>query len=363
MQENNIGTALQGKPAHRRRSCLGCLGRLAIGSLVFLVIIMAAGAIYQAAASASDLKKYPPPGQLYDVGGHKLHLYCTGEGSPTVILEAGAASPALAWYLVQEKVAGFTRVCSYDRAGFGWSDPGSGPLSSEQVAANLHNLLETAQVSGPYILVGHSAGGVYIRSYTRQYPSEVLGLVFVDSSHESQNLRFPPKFQEYSERQNLMTRLCQFISPFGAMRVTRAWDMLIPESVASSEMGEAVMATMYRTPYCSAAYDEMIIFTGSLSQPEGPASQGDLPLIVLSAGASFDQMPAAVVTAIGRDTLTQVIQVSQELQQELASLSTQGVQVIAEKSGHYIQWDQPDLVIDAIRTMVMQVRSKGEYLF
>ena len=123
------------------------------------------------------------------------------------------------------------------------------------------------------------------------------------------------------------------------------------------------MATMYRTPYCSAAYDEMIIFTGSLSQPEGPASQGDLPLIVLSAGASFDQMPAAVVTAIGRDTLTQVIQVSQELQQELASLSTQGVQVIAEKSGHYIQWDQPDLVIDAIRTMVMQVRSKGEYLF
>ena len=358
MDITNNQKDVQDKPAGRRRGCLGCLGRGAIGSLVFLAIVMVAGAIYQAAASASDLKKYPPPGQLYDIGGHKLHLYCTGEGSPTVILEAGAASPALAWYLVQKEVAGFTRVCSYDRAGFGWSDPGSGPLSSEQVAANLHNLLETAQVPGPYILVGHSAGGVYIRSYTRQYPSEVLGLVSVDSSHESQNLRFPPKFLEYSARQNLMTRLCQFISPFGAMRVTRAWDMLIPQSMLSSEMGDATMATMYRTAYCGAAYDEMITFSMSLSQPEGPASLGDIPLIVLSAGATFDQMPEAVVTAIGSDALAQVIQVSQELQQDLVSLSTQGKQVIAEESGHYIQWDRPDLVIDAVRTMVEQMRSE-----
>jgi len=358
MRKNNDRIDVQGKPARRRRSCLGCLGRTAIGSLLLLAIVLMAGAIYQATASARDLKQYPPPGQLYDVGGRSLHLYCTGEGSPTVILEAGASSPSLVWFLVQEKVAEFTRVCSYDRPGFGWSEPTPGPLSSDQVAANLHQLLETAGIPGPYILVGHSAGGVYIRSYAKQYPSQVRGMVLVDSSHESQDLRFPAKFKEYSARQNLLIRLCQFVSPFGAMRVTRAWDMLIPESILSSDMGDAVMATMFRTSYCDSAFDELSVFAGSYSQPEGPASLGDLPLIVLSAGATFDQMPNTVVTAIGRDVLAQVIQVSLELQQELVSLSTQGVQVIAGQSGHYIQWDQPDLVVDAIRTMVMQVRSE-----
>ncbi len=181
---------IQDKPAGRRRGCLGCLGRGLIGLLALLVIMMIVGAIYQSAASASDLKKYPTPGELYEVGDYRLHLYCTGEGSPTVILEAGAGSPGLIWNFVQEEIAGSTRVCSYDRAGFGWSDPASGPLSPQQIASDLHALLEAAGVPGPYILVGHSAGGEYIRSYVRQYPSNVLELVFVDSSPESQNLRF-----------------------------------------------------------------------------------------------------------------------------------------------------------------------------
>ena len=136
-----------GKVQGKRR---GCLGRVAVGLLVFLIIALAAGAIYQAVASASDLKRYPPPGELYDVGDYRLHLYCTGEGSPTVVLEAGAASSELSWYLVQKEVAGFTRVCAYDRAGFGWSDPASGPLLPAQVAEDLHKLLTAADVPGPY---------------------------------------------------------------------------------------------------------------------------------------------------------------------------------------------------------------------
>src|SRR3990172_8508391 len=278
MKKNNDRIDVQGKPGRRRRSCLGCLGRTAIGSLFLLAIVLMAGAIYQVAASASDLKQYPPPGQLYDVGGRSLHLYCTGEGNPTVILEAGASSPSLVWFLVQEKVAEFTRVCSYDRPGFGWSEATSAPLSIDQMAANLHQLLETAGIPGPYILIGHSAGGVYIRSFARQYPSEVQGMVLVDSSHESQDLRFPAKFKDYSARQNLLIRLCQVISPFGAIRLPKMWNTMIPENITSSDWGEAVMATMYRTSYCDSAFDELSVFAGSYSQPEGPASLGDLPL-------------------------------------------------------------------------------------
>ncbi|MBM3122522.1 MAG: alpha/beta hydrolase [Chloroflexi bacterium] len=150
--------SVQGEPLRKRRGCLGCLGRGALGLLGLLVLGMIAGAIYQAAASASDLKRYPPPGDLYDVGEYRLHIVCAGDGSPTVVLEAGAASSDLSWHLVQKGVAGFTRVCAYDRAGFGWSDPASGPISPGQVAEDLHKLLSVADVPGPYILVGHSAG-------------------------------------------------------------------------------------------------------------------------------------------------------------------------------------------------------------
>lgn len=348
----------QAEPRRKRLSCLGCLGRAAIGLVVFLAIAMLAGAIYQAAASASDSKKYPPPGKLYDMGGRKSHLYCTGEGSPIVILEAGAGLPSITWFMVQEKVAEFTRVCSYDRPGFGWSKTASGPLSSDQVAADLHQLLKTAGVPGPYILVGHSDGGVYVRAYASQYPSEVLGIVLVDSSHESQNLRFPAKFQEYSQRQNLTTQLCQYVSPFGAFRLVKLWNLMLPETIESSDMGKAVIATLYRNSYCKAAYDELIAASEMLSQPEGPASLGDLPLIVLSAGATYNELPEVAVMAIGEDVIAQMDQVSQELQQELTGLSSQGEQVIAEGSGHFIQWDQPDVVIDAIHTMVERMQAK-----
>ena len=346
------------KPVGKRRGCLGCLGRAAIGLVALLVVAMAAGAIYQAAASASDLKKYPPPGELYDVGEYRLHLYCTGTGSPTVILEAGSGNPSLTWYLVQPEVAGFTRVCSYDRPGYGWSDPASGPLTRDQVAEILHQLLQTASIPGPYILVGHSAGGEYIRSYARQYPAEVLGMVFVDSSHENQNQLFPAEFQRYSRIQLMSLKINQFLSPFGVVRATRAWNALIPESLLSSEMGDAMMSTMYRTAYCKASYNEETVFQNSPNPTGEPASLGDLPLIVLSAGAVFDSVPSAIVKAMGGpEVLSQMTQVHDALQLELVSLSSQGKQIIAEKSGHEVHWYQPELVIDAIRTIVEQVRS------
>jgi pimeloyl-ACP methyl ester carboxylesterase len=154
--------------------------------LVYLVLavlgIAAVGGGYQTVRESLDARDYPMPGQLIDVGGHRLHLHCTGSGSPTVVLEPGhgAASSDLGW--IAPAVARDSRVCVYDRAGRGWSDPADGPQDAAQIAADLHTLLERAQVPGPYVLAGHSFGGLYILSFAAQFPDQVAGMVLLDST-------------------------------------------------------------------------------------------------------------------------------------------------------------------------------------
>ncbi len=344
-----------GKVPSKRRGCMGCLGRWALGLVVFLVIAMVAGAIYQAGASANDLKRYPPPGDLYDVGGYRLHLYCTGEGSPTVVLEAGAASSELSWYMVQKEVAGFTRVCAYDRAGFGWSGPAAGPLSPSQVAEDLHKLLSMADVPGPYILVGHSAGGLYIRTYAGQHPSDVVGMVLVDAVHEGEEAAYPAQYVRMRNCARAMMPLCSITSPIGFVRALRLSDFS-GEGVPA-KVRQAYLSTVYRNAFCPAMVNEMEAVSTFLSQPDIPPSLGDLPLTVLSAGAAYDRASEAEVAAMGGpEVVAQMAHIHDEFQEKLAGLSTQGKLIIATDSGHLIPVDQPDLVIDAIREMVDKVR-------
>ncbi len=166
----------------RRRGCLFYLKRGLVGLLILLVGIPVIGMIYQAAAEASDRRAYPPPGQMVNVDGHMMHLYCTGEGSPTIILEAGAFSFSSEWYWVQQQLSETNKVCSYDRAGNGWSEPVAGLRDGVTLIRELHSLLAAADVPGPYVLAGHSLGGPLIRIYAQQYSDEVLGLVLVDSA-------------------------------------------------------------------------------------------------------------------------------------------------------------------------------------
>jgi len=126
---------------------------------------------------------YPAPGRLIDISGRKLHLYCTGKGTPTVVLMAGGGAFSIDWALVQPRVAEDTRVCSYDRAGLAWSDPGPADETVEQTISDLHTVLKTGGEKGPYLLVGASVGGIYIQAYQRAFPEEVAGLVFSNSSN------------------------------------------------------------------------------------------------------------------------------------------------------------------------------------
>jgi pimeloyl-ACP methyl ester carboxylesterase len=147
-----------------------------------MLALASIGGGYETVREAADARAYPLPGQLIDVGGHSLHLNCTGSGSPTVVLEPGGGemSSNLGW--IAPAVARDTRVCVYDRAGRGWSEPADTPQDGTQIATDLHTLLQRGNVPGPYVLAGHSFGGLYVLTFAARYPDEVAGMVLVDST-------------------------------------------------------------------------------------------------------------------------------------------------------------------------------------
>jgi pimeloyl-ACP methyl ester carboxylesterase len=175
--------AEQSPRAKRQRGVFFWVRRILLGLVVPPIALGVFGAIYQAIATAIDQHNYPPPGQLVDVGGYKLHLYCTGEGSPTVILDALFPGTVSNWVWVQPEIAKTTRVCAYDRAGLGWSESGPEPRNAEQQARELHTLLTNAGIAGPYILVGHSLGGLSTRMFAAQYPDEVAGMALIEGTN------------------------------------------------------------------------------------------------------------------------------------------------------------------------------------
>src|ERR671914_941207 len=162
------------------------IGRALLWLIVALLALAVVGAIYQAIATERAERAYPPPGEMVDVGRYNLHINCVGQGSPTVVLDAASGGFSAQWVRVQREVSGTTRVCAYDRAGMGWSEMGPEPRDAKQISSELHTLLKGAGIEGPYVLVGHSFGGLYMRTYAARYPDEVAGVVLVDSSSPKQ---------------------------------------------------------------------------------------------------------------------------------------------------------------------------------
>jgi pimeloyl-ACP methyl ester carboxylesterase len=164
------------------RKVFDWLKRIVMRLIIIIIVLALAGIIYQTAATESDQRKYPPPGALVNVGGYKMHIYCMGEGSPTVLLEAANMGTVSNWAWIQPEVAKATRVCAYDRADSGWSDLSPEPSDTKQNTQALHILLSNANVPGPYVLVGHSFGGLYVRMYAEMYPEDVGGMVFIEGT-------------------------------------------------------------------------------------------------------------------------------------------------------------------------------------
>src|SRR5512136_471305 len=204
-------------PKHSKlKGCLQILARGFVGIVLLIVALAVVGYAYEHYASEQDMKRYPPPGRLIEVNNHKLHLNCTGTGSPTVILEAQANSSSLDWGYVQPPIAQLTRVCSYDRAGFAWSELGSQPRTAQQAAFELHSLLNEAGEQGPYVLVGASYGGHIVRLFAHDYPGEVSGVILVDTRPEK--LFSIPAIQQQARSAFGPMRVIVFLGELGLSR-------------------------------------------------------------------------------------------------------------------------------------------------
>jgi pimeloyl-ACP methyl ester carboxylesterase len=342
--------------------CLRWLGRVALGFLIVLLGLAAAGAIYQAVTSARDAKTYKPADQMVDVNGIQMRLDCRGSGSPTVVLEAGGQSWSTHWRLVQDEVAEFTRVCSYDRAGSGWSEPVDEELNPQHAAEMLHALLENGGEKPPYLMVGHSFGGVFIRAFMAQYPDEVVGMVFVDSSHDDQTQRIPPEIAnspETAQARNkaLATlRIYPIVERLGLIRAFKLYDPTIASLKFAEKDKALLLAEMYRTGYFEAIGREVDMMNAYESQPRELKSLGDLPLIALTRKVTAQDMIVQIPSTLQTMELAQQLaDIVNDMQEELVALSTQGELIIVEDTGHNIQFDKPQAVIDAIREVFEQV--------
>jgi pimeloyl-ACP methyl ester carboxylesterase len=278
-----------------------------------LLLVLGAGIWGQCAVViACNVRQSSSFEKLVDIGGRRLYIKCSGEthrDMPVVVMDAGMVSTSEVWSLVQPKVAQFTRICSYDRAGLGKSDRAPQTHTSEDIVNDLHNLLAKAGISPPYVLVGHSFGGMNVRLYASQYPKEVVGLVLVDSTHEDE--------------------------------IDRMAALLPPEKLKKAKPEDLVIQG-----------PEDIDFNKSIAQVRAANWHGDIPLFVLTRGsATFNPNDYATPSLAPKFE-----QIRLELQKELVRRSSRGKQIMAEKSGHNIHRDQPELVIEAIRQAVEEAK-------
>jgi pimeloyl-ACP methyl ester carboxylesterase len=301
------------------------------GVLAVLLILILAGWIYEPLAEAADAKAYPPPGQMVDVGGYRMHINCSGSGSPTVVIESGWGDMSASWGWVQPEVAKTTRICTYDRAGMGWSESSPQPRTAREFAKELHTLLEKANEPGPYVLVGHSMGGYTVRVYAHDYPQEVAGVVFVDPQNLSVSVTAAPAPAPKPGGFSLPALMARvglsrlLADPLGA-------NENLPEGDKQAYTAYAVTSRDAQT-----LTDELIGMSEGGAQARAVTTLGALPLIVLSRGKDMDADSAAS-------------------QARYLQLSTNSEHLIAENSGHSIMIEQPEAAVAAILKMVGQVR-------
>ena len=271
----------------RSRKVIQFLQRLLLGITALVFLLGITGVVYQTAATEADRRNFPPPGNLIDVGGFKMHIHCEGEGSPTVILEAMSGGVSAQWGWIQPEIQKVTRVCAYDRAGFGWSEPDPETPTLARTVRNLHALLVNANIPGPYVMVGHSLGGVYVRQFAQEYPDEVAGVVLVDEAHPQQFVKYPELFDE-SNRFVQLSNGIQFAMRVGLGHLYFALGGEMDFSGLPEPQRSQFEAIWSSPEYFQAQTAEILAGRSIWADALNLKGLGDKPLLVLSRGVNLD---------------------------------------------------------------------------
>jgi pimeloyl-ACP methyl ester carboxylesterase len=324
--------------------------------LLIALLLAIAGTSYQLIQETLDNRRYPPPGKFVDVGEYRLHYQEMGDGSPTVILDSGIGGSSIDWSLVQPKIAEFTRVISYDRSGYGWSDEVAEQRTGWEVAEDLNTLLEKANIDPPYILVGHSLGGVNMRLYASQYPEKVAGMVLVDPPHEQleELSPEPPEEMNVSDPEVLV-----MMSEMGIQRLLFDWTETTPKNFPQNTQ-KIWLAKHLATKQTRTALKESKKLESLLNELQPIESHiNNHPLIVISSGKRTD-LKALGLSGEWDDYAEKRYQTLRSLHEELVSKAPNGKQVIAEESDHMIPWNQPQVIVDAVHEVVDEVRAQND---
>jgi pimeloyl-ACP methyl ester carboxylesterase len=332
MPATNRATRTSRWSAHRVRRLLA---RGVLGLTALLLALAGTGLLYQRVSDSTFNRDIPPPGTLVDAGGIRLHLLTMGahHQGPTVILEAGMAGMSSQWSWIQPEVARFARVVAYDRPGLGWSEADGQPYDARRGADQLHAALQMAGIGGPYLVVGHSSGGLLARIFAGRYPDEVAGVVLVDASHPDQAERFPTIRTEMAQFGKLYTAL-NWLAHVGGVRALGLTDAY---AAGLPTRDGAITTHFFSAPaHLRATRAEFAAWEATTGYARTAGSLGGRPLVVLTAGASW-------ATEFGA------------LQAELATLSSQGVHRVVAGAEHMTivtQQEHAEVVVAAIREVL-----------
>lgn len=314
--------------------------RVSLILLALIVGLIGSGFLYEVIASRVAAKNYPPPGELVNAGGYNLHLVKKGEGSPTIVFEAGSGETSLSWREIPEQLAPYATVVTYDRAGYGWSEEADSERTGANIVKELHAALKAEDIQGPYLMVGHSLGGMYTRLFAQTYRDEVAGLVLVDARPENDERDAKATLEAENFAGNPSSSVIKLLKTSGMLRLFQ--DVLLEGLVAKEDRGHFINVIS------TSAYFDAKDNEGKMSSLTEDAIRGqhlgDLPVRIIARGIAPDYAGAGISEAGGK----KLEDIWRAGQVAMLDISTDSRMILAEQSGHMVMDSEPDLIVDAI---------------
>jgi len=315
---------------------------------VACIVIAAAGAAYNALSLRHYRDVAGIPGQLYDVNGYSMHLYCTGQGTPAIVLSAGLGDDFTTWAKVQPELSKVTRVCSYDRAGFGWSQSRPGGQDANAIAVQLHQLVSAAGVQRPFVLMGHSISGIYLRSYAAHYPNDLAGLVFVDGATPLQDDRVPRELVAIQDQQRKEMPWQELLMTLGWYRIKGMCTEVDPGFEGYSRW---ILADSCVPSQIGAVENELDSERTSGAETLHAGPFGSLPILIFSRDSKV--LPSNWPPEVAKANAL----VWTQMQEEAKGLSDRSRRIVAKGSDHYVHVDRADLVNKEVAAFIAHIRN------